>query len=287
MARDELINRFYNKTLLYHDTTELKDAPLESVWERGVRIVEMEEVVEVDNNDSHDYFCRVWSQTDHDVYYDVHNTKDGWTCQCKSYKLGHKICQHMVAAFVLASSGSRVSKKKVSANFELPERWCYHCGSTDVTWSESRPLKKMSASDGACVDRYNCNGCGRKFVDRPGFVGRHYPEDVILSAIRLVARNMLPNDAAATIKEEKNVTVSGRTIQRWVDEYPRMVAAFAKDLEISGGDAISVDEKHYKSKGKARWLARMICMSSRFIISSEHWPDNLNHDPCLRRRWNN
>lgn len=143
----------------------------------------------------------------------------------------------------------------------------------------------MSTSEGVGVDRCSCNACGRRFVDRPGFEGRHYTEDIILFAIRLVARNMLPKYVARTIKDEKNVTVSERTIQRWVDEYPRMVAAFAKNLEIKECNAVSVDEKHYKSKGKARWLARAMCMATRFIVASDHWLDKLNQDaaPLLEK----
>ena len=157
-----------------------------------------------------------------------------------------------------------------------------------MAWSESRPLRRTSTPEGvegAGVDRYTYGTCGRRFVDRPGFEGRHYAEDVTPYAVRLVARNMLPKDAARTIKDEKKVVVSGRTIQRWVDEYPRMVAAFARDLEMTGGNAVSVDEKHYKSRGKPRWMARAICMATRFILASDHWPDKLNHDatPLLKK----
>ena len=59
------------------------------------------------------------------------------------YRLGHKVCKHMMAAFILASSGSCESAKKRQANFDLPARWCRHYGSTDATWIESRPPKKM------------------------------------------------------------------------------------------------------------------------------------------------
>ena len=45
---------------MIYDGTELKDAPLDGVRERGVRIVESKEVVEVDNDDSRDCRCRVW-----------------------------------------------------------------------------------------------------------------------------------------------------------------------------------------------------------------------------------
>ena len=64
-----------------------------------------------------------------------------------------------------------------------------------------------------------------------------------------------------------------------------MVVIFAKDLDIQGGNAVSVDEKHYKSRGKDRWVARAMCMATRFILASDHWPDKLNHDatPLLEK----
>ena len=39
-----------------YDGTELRGTPFEGVWARGVRIVEREEVVEVDNGDDRDYW---------------------------------------------------------------------------------------------------------------------------------------------------------------------------------------------------------------------------------------
>ena len=171
--------------------------------------------------------------------------------------------------------------------------WCRHCVYTDVAWSESRPMKRMSGpreaedaeaktgeaeAEGATVYRYACNACGRRFTDRPGFEGRHYTEGVILFALMPISRNMLPQDAADTIREEKRAGVSSRTIQRWADHYPRLVEALSKNLEIEGGNAVSVDEKHYKSKDGARWMARAMCMATRLILAGDHRPDKLNYD---------
>ncbi len=47
---------------------------------------------------------------------------------------------------------------------------------------------------------------------------------------------------------------------------------------------MSMGEKHYKSRGRARWMTRTmcmagaVCMATRFILASDHWPDKLNHD---------
>ena len=263
-----------------YDGTEMEGTPFEGVWARGVGIVEREEIVEVDNRDTYNYWARVWSQTHDGVYYDIHRTSSGWTCECESHVLGRKVCQHVVAAFVMASSGSRESSKKWFTRFDLPERWCRHCGRADVAWSESRPPNRMQTAivGRTGVNRCSCRGCGRRFTDRPGFEGLHYTEDTVLFALRQVARGMTPGKAAETVLEAKGVDPSGRTIQRWMDKYPKLVSAFSKRLEMRGGDAVSVDEKHYKSRGKSRWMARAVRVKTRFIMASEHWPDKLNHD---------
>ena len=53
-----------------------------------------------------------------------------------------------------------------------------------------------------------------------------------------------------------------------------------------GGNAVSVDEKHYKSRGKFRWMVRAMCMTARSILASYHWSDKLNHGAArCWKRW--
>ena len=42
--------------------------------------------------------------------------------------------------------------------------------------------------------------------------------------------------------------------------------------------AVSVDEKHYKTRGKDRWMYKAICLQSRFIIAVHHFGDKLGYD---------
>ena len=128
------------------------------------------------------------------------------------------------------------------------------------------------------VERYTCRGRGRRFVDRPGFEGLHYAEDTVPFALRQVTRGTSPGKAAETVPEENGVDPSSRTVQRRMDKYPKLVSAFSKCLEMRGGAAVSVDEKHYKPRGKSRWAAGAVRVKTRFIIASEHWPDKMNRD---------
>ena len=72
------------------------------------------------------------------------------------------------------------------------------------------------------------------------------------------------------------IRVSGRTIQRWVDKFPKLIEAFARKLKAECGDAATVDEKFFSSKGKGRWFFYTRDMKNRFILSSETAADKLN-----------
>ena len=137
----------------------------------------------------------------------------------------------------------------------------------------------MGKCKGNQTNKYRCHECGCKFVDRPGFEGLHFSERVILLALGCVARGHSTVDAARTIEEDKGVKVSGRNIQRWVKRFSGMIDAFVSMLKLPDGiGAMSVDEKHFKTQGKGRYLFETICVRSRYIISHDTTHDKLNYD---------
>ena len=234
------------------------------------------------------YQCSVRSRTHLGLCYDVGiSVRKGWTCKCDMYAKGRKICAHIVASFTHLSAGSVRSDVRGSGADTIPERlpeqWCTHCGNTNCAYKEKRHLKKMSESkeckdddDGSTICR--CNTCGRTFADRPGFAGRHYSERVILMVLMYIARGMSPADAARTVNEECDTKVTERTARRWASDYPRMITAYTDGLKLSNVAAVSVDEKHYKTRGKDRWMYKAICLKSRFIIAVHHFGDKLVYD---------
>ena len=123
-----------------------------------------------------------------------------------------------------------------------------------------------------------CNTCDRTFVDRPGFVGRHYSERVILMVLMYIARGMSPADAPRTVNEECDTKVTERTVRRWASDYPRIITVYTDGLKISNVVAVSVDEKHYKTRSKDRRMYKAICLKSRFIIAVHYFGDNLGYD---------
>lgn len=268
-------------------TGPLSGTRFDDVWNEGMQIAGKGDVAVVNPGygTGGRYVCRVRSQTDQRTLYTVRNTAGkGWTCSCPMYAKGRKICKHIVSAFVYLSEsqGGKHNMTRGGKDLEIPPpRWCPGCGSTDCTKKEERPLSRMQHSkkyrDQSLICR--CNSCGRTFADRPGFVGRHYSERVILKVLTLVARKMSPLDAATTANEDYGTNVSERTARRWVSVYADMVFAYAKGLRINeGGEGISVDEKRFTFRGEDWWVYTVTCLKTRLTIAVHFYNVKLGYD---------
>ena len=162
---------------------------------------------------------------------------------------------------------------------DLPERWCRFCGWTDCAHVEYRTLKRMVGWGNAETSKYRCRRCGRKSVDRPGFEGIHFADRVVLFAVGCLAEGESPAAAARTLKNDGMAKVSGRTVQRWRKKFSGLVDAFVSVLKLPHGiGAMSVDEKHFKTRGESRYQFETMSVQSRYIISHDTAKDKLNYD---------
>lgn len=257
----------------------LHDTPYEKIFAKGMQIVERRQIVAVGRPE--DCQWGVQSQTREGRWYGVCFSKNSWKCTCEAYTLGHKICSHVVAAFILGASLNRTLSTGIEVP-DLPTRWCRFCGSTDCSHTEYGTLKRMTECKDKNDDqthKYRCHKCKRKFVDRPGFVGLHFSERVVLLALGCVAGGQSAPKAAQTVYNDKGVKVSGRNVQRWVERFSDLVDAFTSMLKLPNGiGAMSVDEKHFKSQGKSRYMFETMNVRSRYIISHDTAHDKLNYD---------
>ena len=48
-------------------------------------------------------------------------------------------------------------------------------------------------------------------------------------------------------------------------------------MNLSNVAAVSVDEKHYKTRGKNRWMYKAVCLKSKFIIVVHYFGDKLGY----------
>ena len=57
-----------------------------------------------------------------------------------------------------------------------------------------------------------------------------------------------------------------------------MIYAYTDGMKLVNVAAVSIDEKHYKTRGKNRWMYKAIYLKSRFIIAVHHFGDKIGYD---------
>ena len=139
---------------------------------------------------------------------------------------------------------------------------------------------------GGISERYRCRDCGSKFVHRPGFLGKHYNDEDISTAIndRVTGKSLA--DAARSIQNDSHLGIKKRvpsrsTVLYWERYAEKLTSQILKKLPIRTSDRWATDELYYRSCGNGRYLFGIMDTESRFILANETCKsgDKLNHDP--------
>ena len=105
-----------------------------------------------------------------------------------------------------------------------------------------------------------CRGCGRRLTvrSRTAFRGRHFPDEVILLAVRWYLRYRLTYAEVAEWLAERGVSVDPSTIWDWVQAYAPKLNAAARAHRSPAGARWRGGETHVKVAGRQLYLYRAI-----------------------------
>ena len=166
----------------------------------------------------------------------------------------------------------------IEKNFDIkePDPKCTKCNSTDCKYYEKR-----NTLSGESI-RYRCRSCKCRFTWRPGYLGRHYPANVITDILEdVVTGKSLSCAARGMVKRGYSYlkkTISRQQIWRWTRDYAKLTSGLAKAISIQVSDRWQVDEIYFKAKNDERWLFGMMDSESRFMISSDTAPDKKSYN---------
>lgn len=158
---------------------------------------------------------RVESRSEPGRYYDVNFLCD-WTCTCPYHAARRTYCKHIIAVQMMVMRAEPL----VPTDFVIrkPETRCTNkkCGSTDCKIYQGRKRKM-----GGVSIRYRCTKCRNRFTYRPGFLGRHYPDETVSRALDDVNEGRsLAGAARAVPKNSHTGTKIGEpersTVLRWM-----------------------------------------------------------------------
>lgn len=94
--------------------------------------------------------------------------------------------------------------------------------------------------------------CGMKFS------GRHFPKDVILTAIRWYLRYKLSYRDIEELIAERGIDVDHSTLNRWVIKYAPPLVTAAQNHKQSVGVSWRFDETYIKVRGQWKYLYRAV-----------------------------
>ena len=86
------------------------------------------------------------------------------------------------------------------------------------------------------------------------FSGRHFPKDVILTAVRWYLRYNLSYRDVEELIAERGIVVDHSTINRWVVKYAPLLVEPAKNHEPKVGISWRLDETYIKVRGQWKYL---------------------------------
>jgi transposase-like protein len=96
---------------------------------------------------------------------------------------------------------------------------------------------------------YRCKDCGRAFVERDGFEGKHYPKEVIVQAIHLYVEGLSLSKIRDFLWQHFGYAPSDHAILSWVEEYAKLVERFERKLKPKIKGRMHVDEVFVEIRG--------------------------------------
>ena len=216
---------------------------------------------------------KVLSQSKIGKYYDVLFNSGGWECTCPYHIHGKRQCKHIMAVRYVNDSKKPIDKKR-NVKITVPDVQCPDCHSTDFIKRGKRDNKIVS------VQRYYCKKCKQYFTHRPGFIGRHYPSEMITDALHLHAIAVSPTRIIEFLHEKHGFSMTKNTIFRWIKEYGELLQKFQKMYTIVG-DVWHTDEIYFTVNGDGSYFFAVMDAVTRFIIAYDISKTKFKYDATL------
>lgn len=197
----------------------------------------------------------VRSQSRPDRRYQVQSRHDRWSCTCAFFRDSSRRCIHILAVRFQTGLEARSAP-------ETPAAECPNCRSEDVIHFGRRRNKCGVAA------RYLCKTCGRRFVDREGFLRRRTDPERIALALDLYFRGLSLRKVAEHFDQVSNLKMSPSTIYAWVVRYSALAAQWMDSLQPRTGERWHVDETVISVNGKPQYLWNVLDADSRFLMAT-------------------
>jgi putative transposase len=196
----------------------------------------------------------VRSQSRPDRKYRVAVRRDRWSCSCAFHRESHRLCIHILAVRYRDGLGDR----DPTAN---PIE-CVYCHSGSVIRFGKRHNKS------GLLRRYLCKECGRRFVDREGFLRRRADPEKIALALDLFYRGLSVRKISEHFHQVYSLKVAPATLYGWIVEFSKTAAHWMDSLTARTGETWHVDETVVTVDGAPRYVWNVLDAKTRFLMAT-------------------
>lgn len=130
-----------------------------------------------------------------------------------------------------------------------PNVGCRFCGSRDTIKHGTRRTRVVGVRQ-----RYLCKTCGRTFTVDDGFLGLHYPREVVTETLDLYYSGLSLRGVAAFMRRHCTCKPSYGAVYTWIHRFVAHVSKHLNRMCVEGSGFWSVDETVVKVKGVKHWL---------------------------------
>ncbi|MGP8125581.1 MAG: DDE-type integrase/transposase/recombinase [Nitrososphaerales archaeon] len=225
------------------------------------RVARGEAIAKVESNvrriDQNEYWVK--SQSGKGGYR-VLSTELGWNCACPDYQYRQVKCKHIVAVELSQEIRRRIENAKRIV--PLDYQTCLMCGSEDIRKDGVRHNRNGD------IQRFECRGCGKKFVFDDGFRRMGATPQAITGALQLYFSGESLRSTQKFLRLQ-GVNVSHQTIHNWIARYVSLMKEYLDKITPQVSDTWRADELWVKVKGDMKYLFAMMDDESRFWIAQQ------------------
>jgi transposase-like protein len=116
---------------------------------------------------------------------------------------------------------------------------------------------------------YRCKDCGRFFVERDGFEGKHYPKHVIVQALHLYVEGYSLSKTRYFLWQHFGYSPSDSTILDWVKRYSGLLHRFERGLKPKIRGRMHLDEVFVRVRGRLYPVLQAVGSRTGYCHKSE------------------
>jgi transposase-like protein len=129
---------------------------------------------------------------------------------------------------------------------------CSKCGSENIKRA-GKYHGKYKTSQG-----HRCKDCGKYFVERDGFEGKHYPKEVILQALFLYVAGLSLSKIRDYLRQFFGYEPSDSAMLNWVEGYSELIEQYERKLKPKIKGRMHIDEVFVEVRGRKYCIIHVV-----------------------------